>query len=82
MFERLKNALGAGSTKLELDGLTQWVTEHMLAYRAPGSGPGPWGQGVCWKVTCWIDRATVPPYAMHGMFLNTSAPARCTCLRS
>jgi|GEM_PF-5695175 len=38
MFERQKNALGAGSTKLELDGLTQWVTEHMLAYRAPGSG--------------------------------------------
>ena len=46
MFERLKNALGAGSTKLELDGLTQWVTEHMLAYRAPGSGLRAPGSGL------------------------------------
>ena len=46
MFERLKNALGAGSTKLELDGLTQWGTEHMLAYRAPGSGLRAPGSGL------------------------------------
>ena len=39
MFERLKNALGVGSTKVEADeALAQWATERMLAYRALGGG--------------------------------------------
>ncbi len=39
MFERLKNALGVGSTKVEADeALAQWATERMLTYRALGGG--------------------------------------------
>jgi len=39
MFERLKNVLGVGSIKVETDdGLAQWATERMLAYRVLGGG--------------------------------------------